>query len=188
MSRRLTLLLVGAAVAVLMVVAMAGTALAASGAPTVVKTYPADKQTGIPLNHIIGVEFSEAMNTASINENTLRLYEGRFSRGQLKQGTPVPPVAAYVAPQSWLCGLEESVWCGIPAAKTAFLVPQGDLLEPFEPTPLFPLQSYTTYTVVVEGAKDGDGRAVEDRDGNPLARDYIFHFTTGDWVDYRRMG
>jgi Big-like domain-containing protein len=181
MSRRLTLLLVGAAMAVLMVVAMAGTALAAPGTPTVVKTYPADKQTGVPLNHIIGVEFSEEMSSASINENTLRLYEGRFSRGQLKQGTPPPPVAADVEPQSWLCGREESVWCDIPAAKTAFLVPQPD-------TPHGWLLSLTTYTVVVEGAKDSDGRAVEDSDGNPLARDYIFHFTTGDWVDFRRMG
>lgn len=174
MSRRLALLLVGAAMAALMV-AMAGTALAAPGAPTVVKTYPADKQTGILLNHIIGVEFSVAMSSASINENTLRLYEGRFSRGQLKQGPPAPPIDAYLEPHSEAC---EDVWCDIPAAKTAFLVPQ-DYLRP-----------YTTYTVVVEGAKDRDGRAVEDSDGNPLARDYIFHFTaaTDNVVGYRRMG
>ena len=172
MSRRLALLLVGAAMAALMV-AMAGTALAAPGAPTVVKTYPADKQTGILLNHIIGVEFSVAMSSASINENTLRLYEGRFSRGQLKQGPPAPPIDAYLEPHSEAC---EDVWCDIPAAKTAFLVPQ-DWLRP-----------YTTYTVVVEGAKDRDGRAVKGGDGNPLARDYIFHFTTGNWVGYRRMG
>jgi hypothetical protein len=31
---------------------------------------------------------------------------------------------------------------------------------------------------VVEGTADGDMKAVKERDGTPLASDYIFYFTT----------
>jgi Bacterial Ig-like domain len=47
------------------------------------------------------------------------------------------------------------------------------VLDPSEP-----LLPNTEYTAVVEGIRDGDMKAVKDRDGTPLASDYIFYFTT----------
>jgi hypothetical protein len=183
-SRRLTLLLVGAAVGALIVVAVAGTALAASGRPTVVDSYPKGPAELLDPHedHSVGeidqiwVDFSEPMRRASINENTFRLYEGRFSYEELNGGCqdscdgetlgpPVPRCVGY---------LKDS--------RSAISDYYSD--DRYFDVDVFcdgtRLQELTAYTAVVEGANDGDGWAVKDRDGRKLARDYIIHFTTTD--------
>jgi hypothetical protein len=41
------------------------------------------------------------------------------------------------------------------------------------------LAKRATYTAVVEGAGDSDGRAVEDEAGNSMNTDHMWHFKTG---------
>jgi hypothetical protein len=41
------------------------------------------------------------------------------------------------------------------------------------------LAADTTYTAIIEGAGDSDGLAVEDKAGNEMGTDYVWHFTTG---------
>jgi hypothetical protein len=45
--------------------------------------------------------------------------------------------------------------------------------------PTLSLLCSTEYTAVLEGAGDGDHLAVKDRGGTSMARDKIWHFTTG---------
>jgi hypothetical protein len=182
MSRRLTLLLVGAAVAVLMVVAMAGTALAAPGRPTVVDSYPKNRDNSVQAIDQIWVDFSEPMRRASINENTFRLYEGRFSYEELNGGCQDSCDGGTLGPP-------------VPRCVTYFKDSRSDIwsaISDYYPDPAYfddsscsgtSLQVPTAYTAVVEGATDGDGWAVKDRDGRKLARDYIIHFTTCDPFD-----
>jgi hypothetical protein len=72
------------------------------------------------------------------------------------------------------------------APEVATTVPRGRGVAPS--SPLLALKTILgafgamfgpEYTAVVEGTGDEDIKAVKDRDGTPLASDYIFYFTTG---------
>jgi Bacterial Ig-like domain len=156
----------------------AGTAWAALPAPTVVSTVPPNGATGVVRSADITAQFSEAMRTKSlgicnhctstISSKTFYLLEGQFIGSATKNpprfcappGTtpstssppcpqPIPATVSYTA-----------------ATFTATLNPSSTL------DPL------TKYTAVVEGAGDGDKVSVKDADGTPMAKDYIFSFTT----------
>jgi Big-like domain-containing protein len=151
--RRTVLLLTAMALALLLA---GGMAWAAPGAPTVVSTVPPNGATGVDPDANIKAKFSEAMKARSINTNTFNLYQGHLTYEQLN-GCPAPgcvadPVAATVRYNA--------------DNRTAILDPSN------------PLLSGTEYTAVVEGTGDGDMKAVKDRGGTPMARDYIFYFTT----------
>jgi Bacterial Ig-like domain len=162
----------------------AGTAWAALPAPTVVST-GTDPSTTPPLTGVvttanITATFSEAMSTKSFqilnhstttppstnSSNTFYLLKGQFTGSATKNpprfcstGTPPAPcpdpLPLIPATVSYTAG-----------TLTATLNPRDALLP------------NTTYTVVVEGANDGDFVAVKDTGGTPMASDYIFHFTT----------
>jgi hypothetical protein len=125
--------------------------------PTVVRVIPANGATGISRRVNVRAKFSEAMNAASINGNTFRLYEGNFTYTQLNDtNNPLPP------------GSEEAAGVSYNATKKLAVL-----------NPSRRLAANTTYTAVVEGVNDSDGKAVKDEAGNALARDCIWHFRTG---------
>jgi Bacterial Ig-like domain len=166
----------------------AGTAWAALPAPTVVST-GTDPSTTPPLTGVvttanITATFSEAMSTKSFqilnhstttppstnSSNTFYLLKGQFTGSATapfknpprfcSTGTPPAPcpdpLPLIPATVSYTAG-----------TLTATLNPRDALLP------------NTTYTVVVEGANDGDFVAVKDTGGTPMAQDRIFSFTTG---------
>jgi hypothetical protein len=133
-------------------------ALAAPGAPTVVRTVLPDGATDVAVDPDIKAKFSEAMKARSINETTFYLIKGHFTYEYLNSG----------------CGAgciqysESATVRYNDDTKTAILDPTAPLEYP-----------NTEYTAVVDGSGDGDKQAVKDRGGTPLASDYIFYFTTG---------
>ena len=141
-------------------VAWAGVAWAESGTPRVVSTVPPDDATGVGPNTNIKATFSEAMKARSINERTFYLIEGHFTYEGLN---PKNDCTFGCIPVSQDAPVRYNA-----ETRTAILDPSATL----DPN--------TKYTAVVEGAGDGDHRAVKDRGGPPMARgDYIWHFTTG---------
>ena len=148
MSRRLAVLLAATGMVVLMVV-LASVALAAPGAPTLVRTVPLAGATNVDTGAHIEARFSEAMKYRTINTNTFYLTVGGCGPA-CGETTRVPAAVRYHGD-----------------TKTAILDPTS------------PLQPNTEYTATVEGAGDTDQQAVTDRDGMPLASDYTFSFTTG---------
>jgi Bacterial Ig-like domain len=119
--------------------------------------------TGVDPTANIKAKFSEAMKARSINTKTFYLLQGHFTAANppsnCTTGTPLVTAAC-------------------PAAITATVRYNADtktaILDPTNP-----LVANTEYTAVIEGFGDGDHVAVKDRGGTPMARDYIFYFTTG---------
>jgi Bacterial Ig-like domain len=175
----------------------AGTAWAALPAPTVVSTVPATTVAPAPLptNVVrtadITAEFSEPMSTKSFqilnhstttppstdSSKTFYLLKGQFigsatspfknpPRFCAPPGT-TPSTAQACAPSLFIDARVSYTALSSALSKTATL----------NPTPT--LDANTTYTVVVEGAGDGDFVAVKDTGGTPMASDRIFSFTTG---------
>jgi hypothetical protein len=149
----------------------AGMAWAAPGAPTVVSTVPpttTPPQTGVDPTANIKAKFSEAMKERSINTTTFYLLQGHFTAANPPSSCTKPPVPPSTTPVTAAC----------PAAITA-TVRYNDDTKTAVLDPTASLGSFKEYTAVVEGTGDGDMKAVKDRDGTPLAIDYIFYFTTG---------
>jgi hypothetical protein len=153
-------LIVLAALAALVggMVALAGVAWAESGTPRVVSTVPPDGATGVGPNANIKAKFSEAMKARSVNERTFYLIEGHFTYEGLN---PNNDCTIGCIPVSQVATVPYNA-----ETRTAILEPSARL----DPN--------TKYTAVVEGGGDGDHLAVKDRGGTPMARDYIWHFTT----------
>jgi D-alanyl-D-alanine carboxypeptidase len=153
----------------------AGMAWAALPAPTVVSTAtvpaPTPPQTAVDPTANIKAKFSEAMKEGSINTSTFYLLQGHFTAANppascTKTTPPVPPSTTPVT---------TTAQC--PAAILATVSYNDDTkTAKLNPTPT--LLANTEYTAVVEGTGDGDMKAVKDRDGTPMATDYIFYFTT----------
>jgi hypothetical protein len=141
-----------------------GVALAAEGAPRVVSTVPSNGATGVDPNANIKAKFSEAMKARSINTTTFYLLAGHFTAAQLNSGCTGGPGPLAVA-----------VACPAPVAAT---VRYNADTKTAVLDPTAPLAANTEYTAVVEGTGDGDMKAVKDRGSTPMARDYIWHFTT----------
>ena len=155
-------LIVLAALAALVVgtVALAGVAWAESGTPRVVSTVPPDDATGVGPNTNIKAKVSEAMKARSINERTFYLIEGHFTYEGLNPNNDCTIGCIPVSQDATVRYNAQT--------RTAILDPSATL----DPN--------TKYTAVVEGAGDGDHRAVKDRGGTPpMARDYLWRFTTG---------
>jgi Bacterial Ig-like domain len=140
-------------------VAWAGVAWAESGTPRVVSTVPPDDATGVGPNTNIKAKFSEAMKARSINERTFYLIEGHFTYEGLNPNNDC------------------TIGC-IPVSQDATVRYNAETRKAIL-DPSATLDPNTKYTAVVEGAGDGDHRAVNDRGGPPMARDYIWRFTTG---------
>jgi hypothetical protein len=140
-------------------VAWAGVAWAESGTPRVVSTVPPDDATGVGANTNIKAKFSEAMKARSINERTFYLIEGHFTYEGLNPNN-------------------DCTFGCIPVSQDATVRYNAETRKAIL-DPSATLDPNTKYTAVVEGAGDGDHRAVKDRGGIPMARDYIWHFTTG---------
>jgi hypothetical protein len=165
----------------------AGTAWAALPAPTVSSTVPANGTTGVDPAASITATFSEAMSTKSFqilnhstttppstdSSNTFYLLKGQFI-GSATSPFKNPP--RFCAPP----GTSPST---APACAQRLFIPArvsytaGTLTATLNPSST--LEPLTTYTVVVEGANDGDFVAVKDTGGTPMAQDRIFSFTTG---------
>jgi hypothetical protein len=136
---------------VVLMLALARVAWAAPGPPTVVRTVPPADAMDVDPNANIKAKFSEAMKERSINTETFYLtVEGAPCAICLTTETRVPATVRYNDD-----------------TKTAILNPTSAL------------QPNTEYTAVVEGTGDGDMKAVKDRGGTAMARDYTFSFTTG---------
>jgi Bacterial Ig-like domain len=140
-------------------VALAGVAWAESGTPRVVSTVPPDDPTGVGPNTNVKAKFSETMRARSINGRTSYLIEGHFTYEGLNPNNDCTIGCIPVSQDATVRYNAET--------RTAILDPSATL----DPN--------TKYTAVVEGGGDGDHRAVKDRGGPPMARDYIWHFTTG---------
>jgi len=175
--RRLTVLLVGAAMAAL-VLTVAGLAWAAdcgrgcenpppdTTTPTIISTNPADGATGVDRDANIKAKFSEKMLADSVmmprsvpSVGAFRLYRGNLTAAQIEPTCDTGPCAIPIP-------LEASVSYNN-RKKRATLNPANKL------------DAGTTYTAIIEGAGDSDGLAVKDKAGNEMASDYIWHFTTG---------
>jgi hypothetical protein len=163
MMRVRLIVLVTLAALVVGMMALAGVAWAAEGAPTVMRTVPDDGATGVDIDANIKAKFSEAMKARSINTNTFYLLQGHFSYEDINGGCSGPgPLVVECPPAPVAATVRYNA-----ETRTAILDPTESL------TPC------TEYTAVVEGTGDGDMKAVKDRGGTPLATDYIFYFTTG---------
>jgi len=169
----------------------AGMAWAALPAPTVVRTVPDTTVTPLPTNVVrtadITAEFSEPMSTKSFqilnhstttppstdSSNTFYLLKGQFI-GSATSPFKNPP--RFCAPPgttpSTAPACAPSLFIDARVSYTAL-----SKTATLNPTPT--LDANTTYTVVVEGAGDGDKVAVKDTGGTPMAQDRIFSFTTG---------
>jgi len=164
----------------------AGTAWAALPAPTVViNTDPAPSGTPptVVTTANITVTFSEAMRARSINTNTFYLLKGEFTAQSATKNPKrfcfpgvTPPATPPTTPTP-ACDPDNLV----PATVSYNATTLTATLNPFGSSTTV-LQPGTKYTVVVEGAGDGDFVAVKDADGTPLLTagtgDSIFHFTT----------
>jgi hypothetical protein len=152
MRARLIVLATLAALVVVGTVALASVALAAPGAPTVVRIVPPNGATDVDPDANIKAKFSETMKATTINTTTFNLYQGHLTgcpaAGCIED--PIPATVRYNA-----------------QTRTAILDPTSSL------------RCNTEYTAMIEGTGDGDMQAVKDRGGTPMARDYIWHFTTG---------
>src|SRR5215213_10112131 len=145
--------------------ALAGVAWAAEGAPTVVRTVPDDGATDVFIDANIKAKFSEAMKERSINTTTFYLLQGHFTAANPPSSCTKPPVPPSTMPVVGPCPAPVAATVRYnDDTKTAVLDPTASLAPCIE------------YTAVVEGTGDGDMKAVKDRGGTPMESDYIFYF------------
>lgn len=114
--------------------------------PTVISVNPTG--TGVSRTANVTITFSEAMDTSTLNADTVKLTKGATS----------VPVEMQVS-------TDES-------GRTVLT------LDPYGPSATQKLGRRTTYTVRVEGAADADGQAVKDAAGEELAEDFASTFKT----------
>lgn len=131
------------------------------GTPTVVSTKPADGATNVDRDANIKVKFSEKMLKSSVGDPTVGLVQGNFDYDDLNYDPETCPPTICEPPSVALTTSYNA------KKKSAKVNPTGRLA------------ANTEYTVVVEGADDFDDDAVKDKAGNEMARDHIWHFTTG---------
>ena len=161
----------------------AGMAWAVTGAPTVaVSTVPASATppTGVDPAANITATFSEAMSTKSLgicnhctstsSSTTFYLLKGDFTAQSATKN-----------PKRFCKDIATGAIAPCPTAIPATVsYNAGTNTATLNPTSTLALN--TKYTVVVEGAGDGDYVAVKDTGGTPLLTpltgDFIFHFTT----------
>src|SRR5215211_6092323 len=162
----------------------AGTAWAALPAPTVLSTVPPNGTSGVDPAANITTQFSEAMSTKSLqilnrstttppstdSSNTFYLLKGQFI-GSATSPFKNPP--RFCAPPGTSPSTAPPCPDPIPATVSYTAATFTATLNPSST-----LQPLTKYTAVVEGTADGDYVAVKDVDGTPMAKDYIFSFTT----------
>jgi Bacterial Ig-like domain/Bacterial Ig domain len=117
--------------------------------PTVVRVDPFNGQQGVPLGTNVTVIFSERMDEATLNDNTVRL----LRPGRKPASVPV------------------AMTKGTDASGKTILT-----LDPFGSTRQT-LAASTAYQLTIEGAGDGDNFAVKDLTGNELAPDEVSSFT-----------
>jgi len=178
--RRIILLFTTMALTLLLA---AGMAWAALPAPTVVSTVPptvTPPPTGVDPNANITATFSEAMSTKSLgicnhctstsSSKTFYLLKGEFI-GSATSPFKNPP--RFCAPPGTSPSTAPPCPDPIPATVSYTAATFTATLNPSST-----LQPLTKYTAVVEGTADGDYVAVKDVDGTPMAKDYIFSFTT----------
>jgi hypothetical protein len=132
--------------------------------PTVVSTFPKDGATNIDRDTNIKAEFSEKMMKSSVNRAAFRLYKGNLTNVEPTECDDQP------GPGDLACAVP------IPLRHKVSYNAEKNLAIL---NPVSGLRANTTYTAVVEGAGDTDGQAVKDKEGNEMATDYIWHFTTG---------
>jgi len=149
------LLLATLAALVVGMMALASTAWAVPDGipPEVVGTAPKDGAPDVALDAKIKVKFSEPMKDRSVSFD---------------------PIEDTRAPNIYLTKADD------PTTIIEATVDYVDEIIPVRAVlkPTVPLEPNTEYTVTVEGAGDGDMKAVKDASGTPLASDYIFSFTT----------
>src|SRR5215212_2912188 len=158
----------------------AGTAWAALPAPTVVSTVPPNGTSGVDPAANITATFSEAMSTKSLgicnhctstsSSTTFYLLKGDFTAQSATKN-----------PKRFCKDIATEAIAPCPTAIPATVsYTAGTNTATLNPTSTLALN--TKYTVVVEGAGDGDYVAVKDTGGTPLLTpltgDFIFHFTT----------
>src|SRR5215207_5920356 len=162
----------------------AGMAWAALPAPTVLSTGTVPSTTppltGVDPNANITAKFSEAISTKSLgicnhctsttSSNTFYLLKGDFTAQSATKN-----------PKRFCKDIATGAIAPCPTAIPATVsYTAGTNTATLNPTSTLALN--TKYTVVVEGAGDGDYVAVKDTGGTPLLTpltgDYIFHFTT----------
>src|SRR5215213_2508016 len=158
----------------------AGMAWAALPAPTVVSTVPPNGTTGVDPNANITATFSDAMSTKSLgicnhctstsSSTTFYLLRGNFTAQSATKN-----------PKRFCKDIATGAIAPCPTAIPATVsYTAGTNTATLNPTSTLALN--TKYTVVVEGAGDGDYVAVKDTGGTPLLTpltgDFIFHFTT----------
>jgi len=175
--RAVTVLTAMSAAAIVAVLVAYGSALAQTnpntlrtGAPTVRSTVPADNATNVDPAANITARFSERMLKSSINNDTVKLYQGFFTAADLNPNpncTMDCPATPVEMGASVSYALQKKGMKRVPMA----------VLDPTNP-----LRPNTTHTLVIEGAGDADGFAVKDRVGKEMAADKVVHFTTGPCV------
>jgi hypothetical protein len=158
----------------------AGTAWAALPAPTVDRTDPPNGATGVVRAADITATFSQAMRTKSLgicnhctstsSSKTFYLLKGEFI-GSATSPFKNPP--RFCAPPGTSPSTAPPCPDPIPATVSYTAATFTATLNPSST-----LEPLTKYTAVVEGTADGDYVSVKDVDGTPMAKDYIFSFTT----------
>ena len=165
--RAITVLVAMMAAAIVTMLVGYGSAVAQDGGgdttpPTVLRTVPQDGAQNVDRQINVKAKFSEAMRESSINQVTFYLHPGNYTYEDINSGI-VPSRAIKVSYNK--------------DTRTAKLNPLSEYNNKY--TYNNKLKANTTYTAVVEGAGDTDNESVKDRNGNKLAIDKIWHFTTG---------
>src|SRR5215203_4915304 len=175
--RKTLLLLTTMALALLLA---AGTAWAALPAPTVLSTVPPNGTSGVDPAANITATFSEAMSTKSLgicnhctstsSSTTFYLLRGNFTAQSATKN-----------PKRFCKDIATGAIAPCPTAIPATVsYTAGTNTATLNPTSTLALN--TKYTVVVEGAGDGDYVAVKDTGRTPLptplTADFTFHLTT----------
>ncbi len=131
--------------------------------PEVIRTTPIDGRTGFDRDANIKAKFSEKIRAYSFGFAIFRLYRGNFTYADIN-----------CSPDALECSLYEPL---SPPPQSVIHYHRQRMTATLDWGER--LAANTTYTVVMEGAGDTDHFALRDRAGNEMARDYIWHFTTG---------